>query len=754
MLKPFLAAFVVAVLAWPAQAQSPGEALDSALDAFLQAVTDDIQANTDAAAANAAAITALQDARDALQMRVDELQAALDLNSQSIAGNAGGITTNGEGIATNATSIAGLQSQLNDVLAALASVEDRLTALESNDPPPPPPPPPPPAETEIVDTDEATPDEVFTNAAHNSYAGYTASVANMPEGVTLTEWDLPNWAGGRFRLDTDTGRILARRVDGDDYSPGAYEIRIRATLSDGTVLEKTVTMTIVEQAAEVPEVPPDAIVVQQSDSIEAAFANAGEGDFIHITGVHRITAPLFPKDDQKIFLDNAVIDGSVLLDPNGWTASGSVWRQAIPDAQGTSNCECSQPDQYTNEGNRVAAEREKLIVDGRIIREAEPGQAMSGMQWRHEDGQAVLNFDPAGHVIEVTHAERVLKGPANNVHVFGRSPETAVIRGAATPLAGGMIQITGLQGSILERVTVEDSSSGGIETTCDIVIESVVRQNGQIGIAGNNCSNGWPRAKNGLYYDYVIDSEIYENNISGYREEWLAGAGKFGHGLSFCRVAGNRVWGNFGTALWVDNRGGGGCVFEDNKVWDNARSGAHAEFQAVFEGHECSLLVRNNIFVNNSPQSSFEVNRATFQARRNPGACFENNIVVMSGDGNWLGIKQNEAEIGTEWVSRNTRVRNNVVAFLPGTSGVGGIRLAVPGSIVDLNSDIDGNTYVIPDDEQDVRRWFLKTTAGGGQTSWTSWQSAGFDANGQRLFVPDVVAWLATNHPEAAALLN
>lgn len=502
-------------------------------------------------------------------------------------------------------------------------------------------------------------------------------------------------------------------------------------------------------------------LIGPGDDIAAAFAQAEAGETLVVQGHHRVTEALPLRDDQTVFLDGATIDGSVLLDPAGWTRSGQTWRQAIPDAEGSGHCDCKRPQNYIDKKkNPLAGEREKLLVDGTFIFEVAKGRGTpdgSAKWWRHEDGAAVINFDPKGHVIEVTHAEQIFAGKADNVRILGASPERAVIRGAASPLHRGMIEGRGTVGWTVDGVTVEDSASVGLRLKCGLIRNAVIRENGQIGVTGSGGRCRWPEgAAHGKWFNSVVDSEIYRNNLALFREEWAAGGVKLGLRIKACRVAGNRVWGNLGTALWVDNRGGGSCVFEDNLIWANARSGLHAEYQAKQPGFDYAFLARNNIVVNNSPKKGWKVNRAAAMVRRQPDAAFIGNVFVQAGGGNFLGIKQNEASARSDdWVSRNTVFRDNVVVFLRDSVGVGGLLIQkVEGALEDLNAAIDGNLYVMPKGQEDRPRWWLETASGGGDRGWSGWQSAGYDRNGSRLSVDDPVAWLRQHHPKAAALLN
>lgn len=511
-------------------------------------------------------------------------------------------------------------------------------------------------------------------------------------------------------------------------------------------------------------------VIGPRDDIAAAFEASRAGETLIVRGHHRITQALSLKDRQTVYLDGATLDGSILLDPAKWTRSGRFWRQPIPNAQGDGKCYCGkqgEPLYVDFERNPLAAEREKLLVDGRFIFElpADRSRTPDGSTkwWRHEEGQAVINFDPAGHVIEVTHAQHVFRGDMNGVRILSDSPERGVIRGAASPTHLGMIESSADVGMTIESVTIEDSASIGVRPRCGFLRNVVLRENAQAGMVGPGRTCAFPEAaRHGKWFNSLIDSEVYDNNVLLFREEWEAGGIKMGLGIKKCRLAGNRVWGNHGTALWVDNTGGGSCVLENNLIWANARSALHAEYQAIQPGHDYGFLARNNIVVDNAPEGSYRCNKAALMVRKSPDAAFLDNLIVLTGQANGFCLKHGaKADLDDEWFPHRNLVQGNTFVFLPGNtkSFNGPWADRSEGTWRDFGARIDGNRYVVQAG-QSTALWLLdesraRTDAGNERRlTWSAWRErTGFDRNSELMVVEDVLAWLKANHPEAAALL-
>jgi len=507
-------------------------------------------------------------------------------------------------------------------------------------------------------------------------------------------------------------------------------------------------------------------LIGPGDDIAAAFGAAEAGETLVVRGHHRITRALPLRDDMTIYLDGGIIDGSLLLDPAKWKRSGGLWRQPIPDAQGSGKCFCGGEERYLDDKlNPLATEREKLLVDGRFIFEVEPGKSRQGKWWRHVNGQAEINFDPAGHVIEVTHAEYIFDRGAKNVRIVSDSPERGVIRGAATPVHRGMIN--GLEASVgwtLDSITIEDSAAIGARLNCGLIRNAVIRENGQAGVTGQGKNCVWPDgAAHGKWFNSVVDSEIYDNNAALFKEEWEAAGVKLGLGIKACRVAGNRVWGNHATALWVDNRGGGSCVFENNLIWGNARSGLHAEYQAKQPGHDYAFLARNNIVVDNAPQGSYRCNKAGAMVRKQPDAAFLDNLFVLTGQANGFCIKHgSKAELNDSWFPHRNVVKGNIFVFMPGNrkSLNGPWSDRSEGIWRDFGATIEGNTYVVQTGETPAL-WLLDESEdredadGERRATWSEWRNeAGFDRSSELKVVDNVLDWLRAHYPDAEALLH
>lgn len=553
-----------------------------------------------------------------------------------------------------------------------------------------------------------------------------------------------------------------------DAGDGSAEILKRldamAATIDGLRSETAAIRDLIAANAEV-----SGRVVGPRDDIAAAFEASRAGETLIVRGHHRIARALPLKDNQTVYLDGATLDGSRLLDPAQWQKSGNLWRQAIPDAQGDGECYCGGEEKYIDEKrNPLAGEREKLIVDGRFIFELAAGTARtpdgSETWWRHEDGQAVINFDPAGHVIEVTHAQHIFRSDADNVRIFSDAPERGVIRGAASPTHLGMIESLPDVGMTLENVTIEDSASIGVRPACGSLRNVVLRENGQAGMVGPGRTCAFPEsARHGKWFNSLIDSEVYDNNVLLFREQWEAGGVKMGLGIRKCRLAGNRVWGNHGTALWVDNIGGGSCVFENNLIWANARSALHAEYQAIQPGHDYGFLARNNIVVDNAPQGSYRCNKAALMVRKSPDAAFLDNLIVLTGQANGFCLKHgSKADLDDEWFPHRNLLQGNTFVFLPGNtkSFNGPWADRSEGTWRDFGARIDGNRYVVQAG-QSTALWLLdesraRTDADSERRlTWSAWRKrTGFDRNSELMVVEDVLAWLKANHPEAAALLR
>ncbi|MFN0092406.1 MAG: right-handed parallel beta-helix repeat-containing protein [Acidimicrobiales bacterium] len=263
----------------------------------------------------------------------------------------------------------------------------------------------------------------------------------------------------------------------------------------------------------------------------------------------------------------------------------------------------------------------------------------------------------------------------------------------ATPTQGGAIDNAGDRkspgGWLIENVAAVENQSAGVHAGPNTTVRgSVLSRNGKVGAFGSSSE--------GVVF---TDNEIAGNNTGGHDAGYEAGGIKVGK-LRGARFSHNAVFDNHGPGLWTDVFTSD-SRFEGNDLWGNERG----IFVEIGGG---AAIIGNR--VRNQTSDAGWVWGAAIQVANSGPVEVANNHIENTQNG-IIGTEQNRGE----WRLGAMNVHNNTLI----SAGVTGVKYDTgDSSVLDRGHRFTNNRY------QNSRLAF------GGDPSWDTWQSMGFDSGG------------------------
>ena len=352
--------------------------------------------------------------------------------------------------------------------------------------------------------------------------------------------------------------------------------------------------------------------------------------------------------------------------------------------------------------------------------------------------QAAVDANPAGttfNILAGTYNESI--SPKNGDVFNGAGVGQTVLNGQNSladgfwgPTAGvgnpGAQNVT-ISGMTIENFTDMGIREGSVENNGWVITNNEIAFNGGEGI---NFGNG-DIFKNNIVHDNqlngleevwsqnltISDNLIYNNNLS-HSDPWTAtsdtGGTKFNGGGSFT-ITNNKIYGNYGPALWFDN-GVHNVTISGNEIFNTTNGpGIDVEINLPQGSNTATdFVIHDNFIHDNDGAGVLLLNSGNVETYNNT---FANNSVaayVIGDEGN-RGTASNSLPYLNENDSfHNNRVATTTLAVMNYDAGSNNWKAQ--------NNTFSGNTYYLPSGA-------AAFSDNGSHLTAAQWQAEGFDTN-------------------------
>jgi hypothetical protein len=408
-------------------------------------------------------------------------------------------------------------------------------------------------------------------------------------------------------------------------------------------------------------------------------------------GVHRIRAPLVPKNDQQFVGERgAILSGARVL---SLSKVGAYW-VATGQTQESSPAGLCLPTTYT--GCQYA---EDVFFDDRNLWQVTSLSELSPGEFFFDYGADTIYLanDPSGHVVETSVTPTSFDArTATGVEIRG-----LVVEKFANPAQTPALQL-GFSWVAAGNEVRLNHGIGIASGSRSVVRGNYVHDQGQMGLAGYEASHA-----------LVVKNEVSYNNTEGFDAWWEAGGSKWVR-TTHLTVRGNYVHDNEGNGLWtdIDNID---TLYEHNRVIGNTGVG-------IFHEISYHAVIRRNYVARNALSNDW-IDGAGILVADSPDVRVYGNIVFRNGGG--IGLKQSDRGSGEygPYVVKNAYVHDNVITMCKGWTGAAHTG-DVDSSIYDRNNRFENNTYRI--DARSSKRWIWEDS----ERTWSEWKDYGNDLGG------------------------
>jgi hypothetical protein len=442
--------------------------------------------------------------------------------------------------------------------------------------------------------------------------------------------------------------------------------------------------------------PAGATVVDVGDSVQRAINLSARGASLCIrAGVHRLTAPLQPRDGQTLtFESGATLNGSRVV--TNWTPEGSYWvsdghTQDLSNPSFSSVLQCPE--------KPGACVYEDLFMDGvplthvLSLSELGPGE----VYFDKAADRMYIAQDPTGHTLEATVVTYGITSDADDV----------TLRGATIEKVGWMgLRVAGDRWTV-ERNEIRYAHVTGLRILGDdhTVRANYIHHNGNTGVVATDGAR-----------------LLFEGNEIAYNNYLHFGSKPVPHhegGVKVLNTSGMIVRGNYshhndGDGWWFDTDNIDVLV-EGNVLADNTRYG-------LFYEVSWDARITDNDFLRNGTGEGWQGSGVRISTSANVEIAhnrFEDNR-YSTLFATWQD--RGGGRYGTFEVT-NLHVLDNV--FIMREGWVGSPRGNEAIASAEANNRFEGNDYIVPD--EDASWW---TWPPGEFRDWDEWGALGFDETG------------------------
>lgn len=319
--------------------------------------------------------------------------------------------------------------------------------------------------------------------------------------------------------------------------------------------------------------------------------------------------------------------GSEIRGSSIWTKfsqSGGVYVSAntVPGFSANGQCKPDTSD---------CLKPEQVFLDGKPLKQVANGATPSTGQFSLDSKRHVILADnPSGRLVEVSVRRYWVNGKASGVTVKGFTMKHA----ANDSGWRGAVSNNGYANWTLQNNVLSDSHGSLVSfraATGLKVLNNELRRGGQLAVHGSDGAI------------VVSGNKIYDNNTSGFKPSWEAGAVKTVR-MSSVLAENNQIWSNDGRGLWCDID----CtnvVYRNNRIHDNSYGGIFLEISNGAKIYS-NVLYENGWGKTGAAVGSWE---AAIQIYNSRNAEVYNNTVAWNRSG-----------ISTVRVDRKNAAWNNV----------------------------------------------------------------------------------------------
>jgi parallel beta helix pectate lyase-like protein len=377
------------------------------------------------------------------------------------------------------------------------------------------------------------------------------------------------------------------------------------------------------------------LIALGDDVVATVAAGAAGTAYTFAPGVHRIVAPIAPKDGDTfagVGYRTATISGAKVL--TGWIQSGATWY-----VTGQTQTETQDATSHCTVGTACEYPMDVWFDEGIKDRVLTLGAVTTGT-WFFDDAsnRIYVGDDPTTAGVETSVASRAFYSSADNVTI-----DQLVVTRFACNLQTGAVESNGGENWTVTDNEISHCHGTGLRTHAGMTwARNYIHHHQQMGVVGGNGGvDGAPGTPMSM-----IDNEIAFNN---YRNLYQVGHEAGGVKIVFSNdftASGNNVHHNVGIGLWMDINNYDYELFE-NTCDDNT-------FPGIFIEISQGGLIHDNVVRRNGTdiQGNWEVLAAGIAVAASHDVEIYDNIV----EGSYYGIsifQQTRSELQPELLHPN-----------------------------------------------------------------------------------------------------
>jgi Right handed beta helix region len=468
--------------------------------------------------------------------------------------------------------------------------------------------------------------------------------------------------------------------------------------------------------------PCEGVNVAEGEDLAAVVNSAPAGTTFCISGTHRLSGEIVPKDGQRfIGVSRAVLIGSRLL--TSFAREGDYWVVA------------DQTQDYTQANAKIGQEP---CMDG-----------FEGCQYPED---VYLDDEFLHQVVNLSELELgryFFDYEADKIYLAddptGRTVEANVVRRAFSNYeAADDVVVRGLVIEKFSAYAGQDGALGAFHGSDWVIVDNEIRLNHGSGITVSG-TEGVTIRRNDIHHNgcggingpdaraiLIEGNEIAFNNAQNYRSYvWSCGGGKLVRADGFI-FRQNYSHHNNGFGFWTDGNNID-VVYEENMFEGNSMGGLMHE---INDGTEGPTLIRDNVFRRNG---FGHPNRIMMGAAVVVSASNHVEIVgnILQGNAHGITLNYTLRSLGESDVRvHDIVVRDNVIGLRYGddpSSDVGrvGFYTSTVGGPIPERIQFDNNHYFLGDLADGPHFSLADPTSLVSLTTMADWQAAGFDTSSE-----------------------
>ena len=474
----------------------------------------------------------------------------------------------------------------------------------------------------------------------------------------------------------------------------------------------------------VSRMPCKGVTVSEGDDLASVANSSPRGTTFCISGFHRLSDEIIPKDDQRfIGVDRAVLSGSTLV--TSFSRENGFW-MITDQTQDYSGANPNILNEPCMEHYEACHFPEDVYVDDMFLHQVlSLGELESGRYYFDYDADKIyLADDPVGHKVEVSVVRRAFSNHdgAANVLIQGLVIEKFSSYAGQDGAVGAFNGVNWL----VEDNEIRLNHGSGILAGSDrmVIRRNYIHHNGCGGIMGSEATN------------LLIDrNEIAFNNALNYLSyAWSCGGGKLA-GSDGVILRENYFHDNNGFGFWTDIQNVN-VVYENNTFEDNSMGGLLHE---INDGTAGPTLIRDNVFRRNGFGHPTRVMfGAAIIITASNHVEIIGNVLVGNAHGITLNYTPRAGPPDVDLTVHDIVVHENVIGLRYGDNTVTevgrvGFYTATVGAPAPTRITFADNTYFLGDPASGQHFSLPDPAVPNTLSTATDWKAAGFDVSSRFL---------------------